>query len=138
MSEERTLGQLVAEATSDLSDIIRAEIALAKAELKADLGKAGAGGGMFAAAGYLGLLATITGCITIGYALVAAGLSPWLAFLIVTGVLLLLAALLVAIGVTTVKRVGPPRRAIDAARETVATLTSVRPGAPTRPNAADR
>ncbi len=126
MSEERTLGQLVADATSDLSGIVRAEIALAKAELKADARNAGLAGGLFAVAGYLGLLATVTVCIAAGYGLVAAGLQPWAAFLFVTLALLVVAGLLVLVGVSRVKRLGPPQRAIDAARATVA---AVRPGA---------
>lgn len=120
---ERTLGQLVADATRDLSEIVRAEVALAKAELKADALNAGMAGGMFAAAGYLGLLATIMACIAGGYGLVAAGLRPWAAFLILTGALVLLALLLILIGRSRVKRVGPPQRAIDAARATVAAVT---------------
>jgi hypothetical protein len=51
MAEERTLGQLVAQASDDLSGIVRAEIALAKAELRADVKNVAVGGGMFGAAG---------------------------------------------------------------------------------------
>lgn len=123
MTEERTLGQLVADATRDLSDIVHAELALAKAELRDGARNAGAAAGLFAVAGYLGLLATITGCIAGGYGLVAAGFEPWLAFLIETGALLVILLLLVLIGRSRVRKVGPPTRAIDAARETVAAVT---------------
>src|ERR671939_1164749 len=125
MAEERTLGQLVAQASDDLSGIVRAEIALAKAELRDDVKNAALGGGLFGAAGYLGLLASITLVITIGYALVAAGLRPWLAFLIVSVVLLLLAGILALIGRSRVRRVGPPERTIRSAKETIA---AVKPG----------
>ncbi len=120
--EERTLGQLVADATRDLSEILRAEVALAKAELAADAKNAGLAGGLFAVAGYLGLLASIMACIAGGYGLVAAGLSAWAAFLILAGGLIFLALVLVLIGRSRVKRVGPPQRAIDAARATVAAV----------------
>ena len=53
---ERTIGQLVADATHDVSTIVRSEIALAKAEVAADAKKAGAGAGMFAAAAFVALL----------------------------------------------------------------------------------
>ncbi len=56
---ERTLGQLVADATADVQEIVRAEIALAKAELAQDAKRVGVGAGMFGAAGYLGFLASI-------------------------------------------------------------------------------
>lgn len=122
---ERTLGQLVADATRDISGIVRAEIALAKAELGQDLKNGALAGGMFGAAGYLGLLASITAVITLGYALTAAGLPAWAAFLIVTGALLLTAGVLVLIGRSRIRRLGPPQRAIRSTRETIAT---VRPG----------
>jgi hypothetical protein len=125
MAEERTLGQLVAQASDDLSGIVRAEIALAKAEMRTDVKNAAVGGGMFGAAGYLGLLATVTLVIAAAYGLVAAGLSPWLAFLIVTVVLLLVAGILALIGRSRVRKLGPPERTI---RNAHATIAAVKPG----------
>jgi len=125
MAEERTLGQLVAQASDDLSGIVRAEIALAKAELRGDIKNAAIGGGMFGAAGYLGLLASITLVITVAYGLVAAGLSPWLAFLIVSVALLVLAGILALIGRSRVRKLGPPERTI---RNAQATIAAVKPG----------
>jgi hypothetical protein len=121
-SAERTLGQLVADATRDLSEIVHAEIALAKAELREDVKNGALAGGMFGAAGYLGLLASITAVITVGYALTETGLPAWAAFLIVTAGLLLLAGLLVLVGRSRIRRVGPPERAIRTARETIAVV----------------
>jgi hypothetical protein len=123
---ERTLGQLVSDATRDMADIVRAEIALAKAELKVDARHGALAGGMFGAAAYLALLATILLAISAGYGLVAAGLSPWAAFLVLGGALLLVAALLALVGVSRVKKVGPPERAIRSTKETIA---AVKPGA---------
>src|SRR4051794_34289420 len=118
--EERTLGQLVAQASDDLSGIVRAEIALAKAELRVDAKNAAAGGGMFGAAGYLVLLATVLLCIAAAYGLVAAGLAPWLAFLIVAVVLVLLAALLSLIGRARLRKLQPPPRALPGGEDTIA------------------
>jgi Putative Actinobacterial Holin-X, holin superfamily III len=125
MAEERTLGQLVAQASDDLAGIVRAEIALAKAELRADARNAALGGGLFGAAGYLGLLASITAVITVAYALFAAGLPPWLAFLIVTVALLLVAGILALIGRSRLKRLRPPERTIRTTKEAIA---AVKPG----------
>ncbi len=86
---ERTLGQLVADATHDISSIMHSEIALAKAEIGADAKRAGGGAAMFAVAGLFAFLALILLLIAAAYGLVAAGLAPWLSFLIVAGVLLL-------------------------------------------------
>jgi hypothetical protein len=121
-SAERTLGRLIADATGDLTEIVRAEIALAKAELGRDVRNGAMAGGLFGAAGYLGLLASITAVIGIGYALTETGLRPWAAFFIVTAVLLLVAGLLVLIGRSRVRQVGPPARTIRSARETVAAV----------------
>ena len=93
MSEERTLGQLVADASHDVSDLVRHEIALAKAEIREDAKNAALGGAMFGAAGYLGLLAT--SCCASPRVRPGRRRSPGVgAFLVVAGALLLLAGLL--------------------------------------------
>jgi uncharacterized membrane protein YqjE len=125
MAEERTLGQLVAQASDDLSGLIRAEIALAKAELREDAKNAAVGGGLFGAAGYLGLLATVTLVITIAYVLVALGLRAWAAFLIVTVLLLIIAAILALVGRSRMRRLSPPERTIRTTKEAIA---AVKPG----------
>ena len=120
---ERTLGQLVADATHDVSSIMRSEIALAKAEIGADAKKAGAAVGMFAAAGVLAFLALILLLIAAAFGLVAAGLPPWLSFLIVAGVLLLVGAILALVGKSSISKVkGKPERTIKNAQDTIAAL----------------
>ncbi|MGZ4604018.1 MAG: phage holin family protein [Kineosporiaceae bacterium] len=125
MAEERTLGQLVAQASDDLSSLVRAEIALAKAELRQDARNAALGAGLFSGAGYLGLLATVTLVITVAYGLVAAGLQPWLAFLIVSVALLVIAGILVLVGRSRLRRLTPPERTIRTTKEAIA---AVKPG----------
>ena len=125
---ERTVGQLVADATHDLSSILRSEIALAKAEIGADARKAGVGAGLFAVAGLFAFLALILLPIAAAYGLVAAGLAPWLSFLLVAVLLLALGALLVLVGKNRVTKIkGKPERAIRNAQETIA---AIRPGTP--------
>jgi fatty acid desaturase len=120
---ERTLGQLVADATHDISSIMRSEVALAKAEITADAKKAGAGAGLFAAAGTFAFLALIMLLIAAAYSLVAAGLAPWLAFLIVAVVLLLVGAVLVFVGKRSLGSLkGKPERAIKSTRDTIAAV----------------
>jgi hypothetical protein len=129
MAEERTLGQLVAEASQDLSELVRYEVALAKAEIKDDVSRGAKAGGMFGAAGYLALLATITGVIAAGYGLTETGLPAWAAFLIVTGALLLVAGLLVLVAILLIKRIKPPERAIRSTKQTIAAVRGGRSGA---------
>ena len=52
------------------------------------------------------------------YGLVAAGLPVWAGFLIVAGVLLLLAIVLGLVGRARAKRVGPPQRALEQVQQT--------------------
>ncbi|MFL6098693.1 MAG: phage holin family protein [Actinomycetales bacterium] len=127
---ERTLGQLVADASKDLSTIVRSEIALAKAELKRDVQAGVLGALMFVVAGVFALLALILLLIAAAYGLVAAGLSPWLAFLVVAVALLLVGAVLVLVGRSRLSKISPPERTIRTSRETVAALKQRRaPGA---------
>jgi hypothetical protein len=126
MADDRTVGQLVAEATKDISEIVRAEVALAKAELASSAKNGAVVGGLFGAAGYLGLLASILLVIAAAYGLTALGLAPGWAFLIVAVALLLLASLLALIGRSRISRIGPPERVIRSTKQTIA---AVRPGA---------
>jgi hypothetical protein len=120
---ERTLGQLVADATHDISSIMRSEIALAKAEIGADAKKAGLVVGMFAAAGTFAFLALILLPIAAAYGLVAAGLAPWLAFLIVAVFLLVVGAILAVVGKSSIAKVkGKPERTIKNAQDTIAAI----------------
>jgi hypothetical protein len=120
---ERSLGQLVADATHDISSIVRGEVALAKAEVGADAKKALAGAGLFAGAGVLSFLALIMLLVAAANGLVAAGLAPWAAYLIVGGVLLLLGAILALVGKSSLGKVkGKPERTIKNAQETIAAV----------------
>jgi len=120
---ERTLGQLVADATHDISSIVRSEVALAKAEIGADAKKAVAGAGLFAVAGVFGFLALILLLIAAAYGLVQAGLDPWLSFLIVAVILLVVAGVLALVGKKNVGKIkGKPERTIKNAQETIAAV----------------
>ena len=120
---ERTLGQLVADATHDISSIVRGEVALAKAEIRTDATRAGLGAGMLFAAGTLTFLALILLLIAAAYGLVAAGLAPWLAFLIVAVVLLVVGAILALVGKHSFDNLkGRPERAIKSTQDTIAAV----------------
>jgi len=120
---ERTLGQLVADATQDVSTIVRSEITLAKAEITADAKQAGKGAGMFAGAGVMGFLGVILLLFAVVYGLVAAGVPTWLAFLIVAVLLFVVAGVLGLVGKKTVSKVkGKPERTIVTTQETIAAI----------------
>jgi len=123
---ERTLGQLVADASRDLSTIVRSEVALAKAELKKDVTAGVAGAAMLLAAGVLAFLALILLLIAAAFGLVAAGFDAWLAFLIVAAALLLITAVLALLGKSRLSRVGPPQRTVRTSKQTVEALKAAR------------
>jgi hypothetical protein len=125
MAEERTVGQLVAEATKEISEIVRAEVALAKTELSLSAKNGAVAGGLFGAAGYLAMLASILLAIAAAYGISALGVPPGWAFVIVAVVLLLLAGALALVGRSRVLRVGPPERTIRTTKQTIA---AVKPG----------
>ncbi len=122
---EPTVGQLVANASKDLSGLVRGELELAKTELKKTAVAAGTGAGMFAAAAFLALLAIILLSIAAAYGLTALGLHPAWAFLIVAGFYLLVGAVLVFVGMRALKSAKGPQRAIETSKESVEVLKAI-------------
>ncbi|GLW64532.1 hypothetical protein Arub01_27760 [Actinomadura rubrobrunea] len=108
--EDKSLGELVALASSNISTLIRAEMDLAKMELKADAKKAALGGTMFAIAGLIAGVIVILLSIAAAYGLVALGVWHWAAFLIVAGAYLLLALVLIGIGYLRIRKIDGARR----------------------------
>lgn len=115
-----TIGRLVNDALVDVSTLFRSEIALAKAEVTSDAKKAGKAIAMFVAAGFFGVLGLVFLLHTAAMGLIAAGLAPWLSYLIVTLVLFLIAGILALVGKGALKGFqGKPKSAIANAQQTV-------------------
>jgi hypothetical protein len=123
----RGLGELVAAATADLSALMHDEIALAKAEIRQDVKRAGAGGGAMTAAGVMALFSLPVLSFAAAYGIHNLGLGLAWSFLIVGGAYLLLAALLGAFGIAKFKKVKPPQKSIASAKQTASVLQSVKP-----------
>jgi hypothetical protein len=119
---DQTLGALFADASRDLSKLVHEEIALAKAEVRREVKNGATGGAMFGAAGFVTVLAVILLSIAAAYGLVALGLHPGWAFLIVAVVYLLAAVAFALIGKRSIAKVGPPERTIRTSKETAAFL----------------
>ena len=115
--DDPTIGKLFADASRDMSSLVRNEIALAKSELKVSIKAGGTGAGLFGGAAFLALLAIIMFSVAFAYFISMTGLHLAWCFLIVFGVYLLVAALLGFLGVKKVKRVKAPERAIHQAQE---------------------
>lgn len=117
--EEPTIGRLVADASRDISSLISKEIELAKSELKVSVTAGGVGIAMFAAAGFVAVLAIIMLSIAIAYFIHwnGKGLDLQWAYLIVFALYLAITGLLAFLGIKKVKQVRAPEKAIEQGRE---------------------
>jgi Putative Actinobacterial Holin-X, holin superfamily III len=100
---DQSLGDLVALAAKDVSQLIRYEIDLAKNELKGDAQRVGIAAGGMGLAAFGGCLVLVMLCFALAYGLITLGIWPWAAFLIVAGTLVLMAALAVGIAVLVLR-----------------------------------
>ena len=123
-NDEPTIGRLVHDASRDVSSLVKKEIQLAKSELRLSVKAGGLGIGLFAAAGFLLVLAVIMFSIFLAYLIHwnGDGLALQWAYLIVFGAYVALAGLLAFLGIRSVKKVRGPERAIHQAQETKAAL----------------
>ncbi|WP_055569275.1 phage holin family protein [Streptomyces atriruber] len=128
---ERSLGQLVATATGEMSALVHDEIALAKAQLRQDVKRGAIGGGAFAAAGAV----LIFSLPMLSFAL-AYGIRTWsdwnlaVCFLLSFAANVLVAGLLALIGVVFAKKAKKgkgPQKVAASAKETAAVLGNVKP-----------
>lgn len=121
---ERTIGQLVADASNEMSTIVRTEIALAKAEVSGGLKIAGKGAGMLGAAALVGLLGLIFLFHTLAE-VIGIWLPLWAGYLIVTLLLFVVAAVLGLVGKKALTTAKPmPVKAISEAQQTIAAVKS--------------
>ncbi|MGW7354554.1 phage holin family protein [Streptomyces sp. NPDC054784] len=123
----RSLGQLVASATTELSALVHDEIALAKAELRQDVKRGAIGSGALVVAGVLVLFSLPVLSFAAAYGIHNLGLGLAWSFLIVGGAFIVLALLLGLVAKIVLKRIEPPKRSIASAKESAAVLSNVKP-----------
>ncbi len=109
-AQQQSLGDLVALAVSDITQLVKFEVDLAKLELKEDARRLGIGGVLLGMAAFVGCLVLMLLCFAFAYGLVAAGIWAWAAFLIVAATCVLLAALAVAIGLLKFRKLSGLRK----------------------------
>ena len=115
-ADDATLGQLVAEASRDLSALIQAEIQLAKSELSFSAKAGGIGTALFFVAGFMAAVVLILASIALALVL-DIWLPVWASFFIIAGVYLLVAAIAVFVGIQLIKKVKAPTATIETAKE---------------------
>jgi hypothetical protein len=125
VAETGGVGQSAKRVAEHASALARLELELAQLEVKRKASEFGLGAG-------LGMGAALCALFALGFGLAAAAaalalaVSTWLALLIVFGALLLLAAILAAFALVTIRRGSPPvpEQAIEEARITSEALRS--------------
>ena len=108
---EGSIGDLVKDASAQISSLVRSEIELAKTEVATSAKKAGIGGGLFAAAAVILAYSSFFLFFTIAEAL-DNFLPRWLAFLIVFLFMLVLVGVLALVGLKQIKGVKKPEKTI--------------------------
>ncbi|PYC86590.1 phage holin family protein [Streptomyces tateyamensis] len=125
---ERSVGQLFAAATADLSALVHDEIALAKAEIRQDVKRGVAGSTSAIIAGVFLVASLPMASFAIAYLLnLRAGIPLDGSFAIVMGLFWLLAAVLGLLAWRSFKKIEPPRRTIEGAQATAEVLKNARP-----------
>lgn len=120
-TREQSLGELVSVATRDLSLLVHKEVELAKAEISAELKRAGIGAGLLGGAGFIGFFALLLLCVAAALGIAdGADLPLWAGFLIVGGAFAGGAGLFAALGLGTFVKLGPPQRTIRTVKDDIA------------------
>lgn len=105
--ENATTGQLIAQVSQEMSELVRSEMRLAQVELATKAKGIGIGAGMLSGAGLIALygVGVLLAAAVLALALV---MDAWLAALIVGVVLLVIAGVVGLIGKNRVQEAAPP------------------------------
>lgn len=109
---DASVGQLVSNASTQISALISSEIELAKAEIAGEVKKGAVGGGFFAVAGVIGLYSSFFFFFFLGW-LLDVWLPTWAAFLIVFVLMLVITGIAALLGLKKVKSIRKPEKTIE-------------------------
>ena len=114
---ETSLGELVGEVSRDLSELMRKELELAKAELSESATRAGAGAGLLGGAGYAGLMAVFFLSVALWWGLGDLIESLGWSAVIVAVLWAIVAAILYAVGRKRLKTVQGAPKTVETVKE---------------------
>lgn len=118
-ADQRSLGQLFGELSTDLSDLLRKEVMLAQAEATEKVKSVAQGAGMAVAGGFVAYAGFVVLLMALAF-LLNLWMDLWLATLIVAGVTLAAGAALLVIGRNKLKSTQlKPEQTIDSLKENV-------------------
>ncbi|HEU4362220.1 MAG TPA: phage holin family protein [Mycobacterium sp.] len=122
LSADPSLGELVKDATTHMSTLVRAEVELARAEITRDVKKGLTGSVFFIAALVVLFYSTFFFFFFLAELLDDLWLRTWAAYLVVFGIMLAVTVALALFGYLKVRRIRGPRQTIESVRETRAAL----------------
>ncbi len=114
---ETSLGDLVGEVSRDLSELMRKELELAKAELSESAKRAGAGAGLLGSAGYAGAMAVFFLSVALWWGLGDLIDSLGWSAVIVAVIWAIIAAILFAVGRSRLKTVQGAPKTVETVKE---------------------
>ena len=118
----QSLGDLVALAAKDVSQLIRYEIDLAKTELTDDVRRIGLAGALGGVAAFVACLVLVLLSIALAFGLIALGIWAWAAFLIVSGAYVLFAVLVLGIAYLKLQRLSGLKKTRETVSESLGML----------------
>lgn len=133
-SADPSIGELVKDATAQVSTLVRAEVELARAEITRDVKKGLTGSVYFILALVVLFYSTFFFFFFVAE-LLDTWLWRWVAFLIVFAVMVLTTAVLALLGYLKVRRIRGPQKTIESVKETKAAFTGQGPTKPVVPPA---
>jgi uncharacterized membrane protein YqjE len=128
--DEVSVGDLVAQAMQDATRLLRAELDLAKLELRRDVRRLFTSAVLTGMAGFAGILVMFMLSYALAFGLITLGIWNWAAFLIVAGAYVVLAAIAMLIVYIKLRRVTGLRKTRDTVREDLELLNNRDEGAP--------
>jgi hypothetical protein len=117
VSGEPSIGELVKDATAQVSTLVRAEVELARAEITRDV-KQGLTGSVFFISALVVLFYSTFFFFFFLAELLDTWLWRWVAFLIVFGIMTVVTAALALLGFLKVRRIRGPRQTIESVKKT--------------------
>ena len=116
---QKSLGELFADLSAQISALVRQEVQLAKTEITGKIAGLAKGAAFLGVAAFLGIAAFFVLLLAAIYAL-SLVLPGWLSALIVAGVLLIIAAIAAVLGLGALKKATPPmpEKTIETLKET--------------------
>jgi uncharacterized membrane protein YqjE len=120
--DDRSVGDLVSEAVSDITRLVKYQTDLAKSELLADVRRSGVSAGLAATILVTSFLMLVMLCFALAYGLQTLGVWDWASFLIVTAVLIVLAAAFAGIIYLKVRRLDRLRKTRESVQGDIAML----------------